>query len=1842
MMSDEQKLRDYLRRVTADLRRTRQRLQEAESDRYEPVAVVGMGCRYPGGVASPDDLWRLVADGTDAISGYPADRGWDLESLYDPDPDVPGKSYGREGGFLYDAGDFDAALFNMSPREALATDPQQRLVLETAWETLERAGVDPSSLHGTRTGVFTGSYDHDYGTLLARASGETEGYIPTGVFSSVISGRVAYSLGLEGPAVTVDTACSSSLTAIHLACHSLRSGESTLALAGGVSVMATPTAFVAFSRQRGLAPDGRCKAFAAAADGTNFSEGVGLLLLERLSDAERNGHPVLALVRGSALNQDGASNGLAAPNGPAQQRVIRQALAHARLTADQVDAVEAHGTGTTLGDPIEAQALLATYGERRPAERPLLLGSLKSNIGHTQAAAGVAGVIKMVQAMRHGLLPRTLHVDAPTPHVDWSAGAVELLTEATDWPRTDRPRRAAVSSFGISGTNAHLVLEQAPETAPDTAVEQPGAVPVVPWIVSGHTPEALRAQAGRLRTHLEEHPSPSPAAVGHELAAGRARLGHRAVVLGTDRARLLAGLEAVRRGEPGPDAVTAERAPAPEGRRTVFVFPGQGAQWEGMALELADASEAFRDRLLQCGHALRPHVDWSLTDVLSGAPGAPGLDRVDVVQPVLFSVMVSLAALWRSAGVHPDAVIGHSQGEIAAACVAGILSLEDAAAVVALRSKLLARLSGKGGMVSVALPAEEARERLRRWEGRLGVAAVNGPRSVVVSGDTDALEELLAACEQDSVRARRVPVDYASHSGHVEAVETDLLEALTSVRPRPGEIPFYSTVTAEAADGTGLDAAYWYRNLREPVRFAPVVQTLAERGFDAFVEVSPHPVLTASVEDTVADRPVCVSGTIRRGEGGLERFLRSAGELFVEGVDVDWASVFAGSDERCRTLPTYAFQRRRYWLDPGPAAGDLAAHGLTGLDHPLLGAALEDPESGSVVVGGRLSVRDLPWLAQHRVLGQVFVPGAALVEMVIRAADLAGCALVEELVVRTPLVLDETTATLLRIVVRPAVDGAREVLVHARPESGGADWVCHASGVVRPPEHGIPGPTADGDFTSWPPAGARPEPLDGMYGELAGRGLEYGELFRGLEAVWRRGEEVFAEVALPDAGGGDPAGYGVHPALLDAALHALALGGVVPGMTEGPPRVPFAWADVRLHAVGAVRLRVSLTPGANGAVRVRAADPAGAPVLTAGGLTLRPLPAEVAPAVAHRAHLLRETWVTVDTADLARAGAEEGTADPAWAPWPTQSDEPVPGDRRAVPVWSAPRATDAEGARDAACAALEAVQRFLADDARAENRLVVLTRDGVAAQPGEAVDWGSAAVWGLVRSAQSENPDRILLLDVATGTEPAEVPWRAVLGAGEPQLALRRGELTAPRLTRLTGEGDRRPGLDPQGSVLVTGGTGDLGGLIARHLVERYGARHLVLASRQGDRAAGADRLRADLESAGCRVTLAACDVGDRAAVENLLASVPPERPLTGVVHTAGTLDDGVLQALDRERVGHVFGAKVDGACHLDELTRSADLALFAVFSSAAGVLGTPGQANYAAANQTVDAVVRSRRAAGLPGTSLAWGWWERVRESAGLTSGLNATDRERLARRGVAPLTAAEGLASFDAALTHDLPVVVPVKLALAGPAATGAVPPLLREQATAVPAARPTAAGGDGGARDDAGDLRDRLTALPPAEQERRLQDLLRRQVASVLGHSRTAAVDIDEPFTALGFDSLTAVELRNRLARAVGLRLPATLTFDHPTPAALARHLRGELLPGTGQDPGRLVEDLDRIEQSLARLAPDDPLRARVTERLRSLSAPPGAPSEEVRGANLVEQLNSSSTEELLQFVDKQLGT
>ncbi|MFB7506629.1 type I polyketide synthase, partial [Streptomyces broussonetiae] len=1352
---------EALRESLLENERLRRQNAEITEAAQEPVAIVAMSCRYPGGVSTPEQLWQLVDAGTDAVGDFPADRGWDVESIYDPDPDVPGRTHVREGGFLYDAPQFDPGFFGISPREAIAMDPQQRLLLETAWEAFERAGIDPHTLKGSRTGIYAGVMYHDYGSWLTDVPEGVEGYLGNGNLGSVASGRVSYILGLEGPAVTVDTACSSSLVALHLAVQALRTGECTLALAGGVTVMSTPDTFIDFSRQRGLAEDGRCKSFAEGADGTGWGEGAGLVLLERLSDARRNGHRVLAVVRGTAVNQDGASNGLTAPNGPSQQRVIRAALANARLEPRQVHAVEAHGTGTPLGDPIEAQALLATYGQDRPAGEPLWLGSVKSNIGHTQAAAGVAGVIKMVMAMRHGRLPKTLHAQRRTSQVDWEAGAVELLGEARDW-RTEggEPRRAAVSSFGISGTNAHVIVEAAPE--PDARTEEPAWTGPLPLVLSGRSEQGLAAQARLLLDHLAAGTDLVPD-VAHTLATGRAALDERAVVTGADLPALTAGLTALAEGDDSAPNVVRGR-PAGESR-IVFVFPGQGSQWAGMAADLLDSSPVFAATMADCAAALAPVTDWDLIETVRARRP---LERVDVVQPVLWAIMVSLAEVWRAHGVRPAAVIGHSQGEIAAACVAGALSLADGARVVALRSQAIAReLSGRGGMMSVALPEARVRELIARHDGRVSVAAVNGAASVVLSGDADALDELRETIVAGGDRAKRLPVDYASHSAHVESIRAQLLADLADVQARPADVPFYSTVTGARTDTTGLDAGYWYTNLRQSVLFEPTTRTLLDAGYGVFVECSPHPVLLHSIAETAdaAGADITGLGSLQRDNGGPERVLAALGEAFVSGLPVDWSAVFDGLPVRPADLPTYAFQRERYWLGRSAGAGDVTAAGLDTTGHPLLGAAVPVAEGGTLFTG-RLSTATAPWLADHAVSGTALLPGTALVELALGAGHELGCGHLAELTLQEPLVLPEKGALQLQLHVAAADDfGHRALTVHSRPE--GADdtaWTQHAGGLLAA-QTAAPG----FDLTAWPPRGAEPVPLEDAYARLAGLGYDYGPAFQGLRAAWRRGDETFAEVELPVEAGT----FALHPALFDAALHADGL--VTEGTegTEGPEgtdgtdgtdgsdrqdaaRLPFAWTGVSLYAAGATALRVRLH--GTDTLTVQLADPTGAPVAEVEALVSRPVDPAVLTSTARADDLYRLDWTVLPGADvpvpefavLDERGPAALDTVPAWVVLPVGEDDPVTGPRRAAER------------------VLAAVQAWLGDERTQTSKLLVLTRGAAAVGEEDVTDLAGAAVWGLVRAAQGEHPDRFVLVDCGDGDTGAAVAAAAGRGGAPP------------------------------------------------------------------------------------------------------------------------------------------------------------------------------------------------------------------------------------------------------------------------------------------------------------------------------------------------------------------------------------------------------------------------------------------------------------------------------------------
>ncbi|MFE3190891.1 type I polyketide synthase [Nocardia sp. NPDC059240] len=1731
------KLADALRASLKETDRLRARNRQLDAARREPIAIVGMACRYPGGVESPEDLWQLVSDGVDATTDFPTHRGWDIDRIYDPTGEQPNRSHTRSGGFLHTAGDFDPTFFGISPNEAATMDPQQFLLLETSWEAFERAGIAPATLRGSATGVWIGKMYHDY-----------PGDANTG---SLASGRVSYTFGLQGPSVTVDTACSSSLVAMHSAAAALRSGECDLALAGGVTVMAGPDTFVEFSRQRGLSIDGRCKSFSDSADGVGWAEGAGVLVLERLSDAQRNGHRILALVTGSAVNSDGASNGLTAPNGPAQRRVIEQALTNAGISAIDVDAVEGHGTGTTLGDPIEAQALLGTYGRDRAPGRPLWLGSLKSNIGHAQAAAGVGGVIKMVMAMRHGTLPRTLHVDRPSTKVDWSAGEVRLLTEPMPWPSADRPRRAGVSSFGISGTNAHVILEQAPVLEQAPAAATTPAEPVTPWVLTAANARALGEQAIRLRTHVRENDLAAQD-VGYSLAATRATLGHRGVVLGADRDELLSGLEALGRGDSGPGVVSGRAVSGSTG----FVFSGQGAQWAGMAGQLRTHpvfAETFDTIVAELNPALDQTI--SLDDALNDTDL---INRTVFAQAGLFAFEVALYRLLEAWGLRPDLVAGHSIGEIAAAHIAGVLSLSDACTLVAARGRLMQALPAGGAMLAVGAPESEVAPLLT--DG-VSIAAVNSPSSVVASGVDTEIDALAEVCAEKGWRTSRLRVSHAFHSAMMEPMLTEfasVVEGLSFGRPA---IPLVSTVTGARVTDEMSDPAYWVRQVRATVRFADAVTTMAAAGVVRFAEVGPDAVLTPMVAGTVDDGPgEATVAVARRDEASTATVAAAVAKLFVSGAEVDWPAFYSGAQPI--DLPTYAFQHERFWLDAKRylsttwlGADGTGAAGLDPVAHPLLGAAVPQPDSGGISFVGRWSLDSVEWLADHSVLGTTLLPGTGFVELATQVGGLIGHPVVDELILQAPLTLPAHDGVTVQVVVGAANDsGRRRIRIHSR-QPDAVTWTLHAEGDLTAEDV-----QPDFDLASWPPADAETIDVADAYTEMLDAGYGYGPYFQGLRAMWRRGNhdadghELFAEVALPDAEAA--AGYGLHPALFDAAMHAVIVHRMRTGGVDAP-ELPFSWRRIALHAAGcsAVRVRIQLH---DSRFALQLADGTGSPVLSVDSLDTRPVSAGQlrADSVADALFTVEWTAPTSATGSVAPArtaiiGAPGGYPDLA-----ALVDDLDTAGESAVPELVLLHCADTgvaspHAAREALNSVLATVQRWLADPRFTESRLVILTSNAVRTSEYEQLRPAQAPVWGLVRAAQAEHPNRLQLLDLegSADHDPAAVTTAAAALATEPEGALRGAKLLVPRLVphQLT-EANREP-VEPldTGTVLITGGTGGLGALFARHLVTEYGVRRLVLTSRRGPQAPGADELCARLTELGAQVTVAACDVSDRDALKALLDEIGSEHPLTGVVHAAGVADNGLIESMTSRRIDAVFAPKADAAWHLHELTADKPLSLFVLVSSAGGLVLAAGQANYAAANVYLDALATYRRAAGWTATSIDYGLWER---SSGLGTELSEEDFERMRRQGFPALSESDGLALFDAAVASGAAQVaaLPVDRAVLrtrgehAPALVRGLVPLTAQRAVTSPLLQ--------------------LAGLSPDEQLSRLVEFVRQQAAATLGYVDVELIEVDNVFGEMGFDSVTAIEFRNSLRDATGVQLHGTLVFDYPTPHILAKHLAERL--------------------------------------------------------------------------------
>ncbi|NUS73212.1 MAG: SDR family NAD(P)-dependent oxidoreductase [Corynebacteriales bacterium] len=2025
-MTNDEKLLAYLKRVTAELDRTSRQLRQVQEAAREPIAIIAAGCRYPGGVASPEDLWDLARDGKDAISPLPDDRGWDIENLYDPDPGQPGKSYVREAGLLPKAADFDADFFDISPREALAMDPQQRLLMETSWEAIEQSGIHPGALRGSDTGVFIGLGYSAYGPPLHQAPPHVEGHLLTGTVTSVASGRIAYTFGLEGPAVTVDTACSSSLVAIHLAVQALRQGDCRLALAGGVTVMANPGMFITFSRQQGLAPDGRCKSFGAGADGTAWAEGAGMVMLERLSDAQRNGHHILALVKGSAINQDGASNGLTAPNGPSQQRVIHSALSNAGIGPHEVDVIEAHGTGTRLGDPIEAGALLATYGKDRPAERPLWLGSIKSNMGHTQAAAGVAGVIKMAMAMRHGMLPRSLHSEQPSPHIDWSSGALALLSQAQQWPENAHPRRAGISAFGISGTNAHLILEQAPQQVERQEKDEPSRL--IAWPLSAKSRTALTGQAKRLLEHLDRHPESSLVNIGFTLATARTHFAHRAVVLGRSQQECVEALKALVAGHPHPRLIrTGDIA---TNAKIAFLFTGQGAQYGGMARELYDTfgafASAFDETCAQLDAALGQWDDAArvgIKELVFTEPTSELLNHTKYTQAALFAVEVALLRLWQSWGVTPQLVSGHSIGEITAAHAAGVFSLADACTLVAARGHLMQSLPAGGAMSALSASEDEARHVIKTsgLTDAVAIAAVNAPNATVISGEAAAVAQIADVLAEQGIKVTPLTVSHAFHSPLMDPILEKFADAIAGLTFHEPKIPIVANVSGQRAGAELTERSYWAEHIRRTVRFADGVDALVALGAERFLEVGPQGTLTSMVHQNLIEPGALVLSSMRKNRADVDVMTEAVSSLHASGYSVNWSSFFQGIDAHIVPLPTYAFERHTFWIDETPHA--LAAPKPVNREHPILANAIELPEGAGWIFTGELSVEEYPWLVDHTIGAQVLFPGTGFLELALAVGARVGMPGIAELTLREPLVIPTGEAVSVRL----SVTNARAFAVYSQDAAG--NWTKHATGELTEQD------PQGASLEQWPPIGAVPVEIDNFYEDIAELGYHYGPAFQGVRRIWRDGAELYAEVQLPDAATRGPNGYGLHPALIDAVLHTI-------GASDADfsrAMVPFSFSGVSAHRTDVTTLRVHMRPIDETTYAIDLCDEQGVPVLTVRALAIRPVKTQSSSGA-----LYQQQWNEITLPDT--------YDDPQWAilgadrwgyGFPTHTDlSDIPENHTVVVGFD--EASAPSMLRDA----LAVIQTFV--EVRPHGQLVVLTHGAVPADGNNVHSRAGAALWGFVRSVQQEQPGRIVIIDL---DEPQRYELGRVLASGESHIALRGGRMWIPEVVpadsgielpdgpwQLVGTGSGElssgmtameapseplsvgqvrvrvraagvnfrdvltvlgmypgvvpplggemageiveigpdvddfrvgdhvaglvpsafsshviadvhqlirvprgwsfveaatmpvvyatawhclrdiaqlragekvlihagaggvgmaaihiatqlgaevyataspakwaavralgipqdhlassrtlefaeqfmrvsngegmnvvlnslagefvdatldimhpkgrwaeigktdirdskqiaithphlryqafdlaqleprdiaevlgavrnaceqgtlpplpvrcwdvrqavdafrfmssarhigkialtmptPAVDSDGTVLITGGTGALGAVIARHLVNTHGVRHLVLTSRRG--AAASPELRDELELLGAQVRIVACDVADKAQLSDLIASIPVEHPLSGVVHAAGVLDDAAISTLTPERVAAVGAPKITGADYLHELTAQlSSVRMFVLFSSISGTVGNAGQSSYSAANAYLDALAHQRASEGLPAKSLAWGPWD-----AGMAHELDEVSARRASRGGVRPLPTERALALFDQAIARPGPTLIPADIVTA----TGKSAP--REPVSSSEL------------------LSNVLAKLPVQDREAVTIAALCDYAAHVLGYEVSGQIGAEQPVKELGFDSLTAVELRNRLTAETELALPATVVFDFESLAELARHVLAEM--------------------------------------------------------------------------------
>jgi myxalamid-type polyketide synthase MxaD len=1852
----------------------------------EPIAIIGIGCRFPG-ANDPAAFWQLLRDGVDAIREVPADR-FDQHAFYDPDPATPGKMNTRWGGFLGQVDQFDPNFFGISPREALRMDPQQRLLLEVTWEALQDAGQVPERLVGTQAGVFIGIATNDYGRLQWNDLERIDAYAGTGNALSIAANRISYLFDFRGPSLAIDTACSSSLVAVHLACGSLRNGESTLALAGGVNLILSPAIAINFTKAGAMAPDGRCKAFDARANGYVRSEGAGVVVLKPLSKALADGDPIYAVIRGSAVNQDGRSNGLMAPNPLAQEAVLREAYRQAAVSPGKVQYVEAHGTGTLLGDPIEAKALGAVLGVERPPGRPCALGSVKTNLGHLEAAAGIAGLIKVALALRHREIPPSLHFEKPNPHISFDELPLRVQTALGPWLAESAPAVAGVSSFGFGGTNAHAVLEEAPAAI----IGRPGAerkigAHLLP--LSARSPEALQSLARAYQNFLATPESvASLPDVCYTASVRLSHHDHRLAVTGNSPAQLMESLEAFLQGEARPGLSSGRKLSARR-RKLVFVFPGQGNQWFGMGRRLLEQEAVFREVIERCDRAMRSYGDWSLlAEFTVTDAGQSRLNEIDIIQPALFAIQVALAALWRSWGIEPQAVVGHSLGEVAAAYVGGALSFDDAVRVVCHRSRLFKRTIGQGAMAAVELSIEEASRVLVGSEDRVSIAASNGPTSTVLSGDPVALAAILDQLQRRDIFCRIVKVDFASHSPQMDPLRADLLQALEGLQPQAESVPIYSTVTGQVSHGLEFDSLYWARNMREPVLFSTTVQCLVEDGHDIFLEISPHPILLSTMQQRFHDfgQKGAVLPSLRRDEDERTVLLGSLGALYTLGYPIDWSLIYPNGG-RCVRLPFYPWQRERCWLEPSVRGTDShreqVSRSETG-NHPLLGRHFKSAHpDGTHFWETTLDKNSLPYLDDHRIQGVAMLPASTYVEMALAAAvEIFGAQSIalKDIEFRKALFLPESETRTIQVILSQGADGAASFHIYSRPGGvvpSGKSWTLHATGKVclRQDDSLIAPDAGQETLTEMRTRCAEKTSGQDYYRRLRESGIHYGPFFQSIAQLWRNNGDVLGEVQVPDGPEAEFTGFQIHPAILDAGLQVLGAAVAAEATENGrhgiylPTRIDQFQVHGRpgRHLWSHTRVQHRDADARTGEVRLL--DEAGRVAVEIQGLRFEYLGEDTPRAAVDNLDdwlyefqwqpkerlegkpstpASRASWLIFTDSDgvgnalsalleargersilVSRGESYKQTDGEHYSIRPKRPEDigrlfeaalvsDQPGCRGIIHLWSLdvarPKETTVASLNAAQTMGCDSVLLLVQELARMESpdlpRLWLITRGAQAAGEKPApLTVAQSPLWGLGRVIAQEHPTFWGgLVDLEPGASLCDAAahqlWEEISSAdGEDQLAFRHGRRYVGRLVRPGPSATRAPALGWQrdGSYLISGGLGDLGLLVARWMVEQ-GARRLILLGRTrlpprsnwksvetGSRLARQITAIRELESLGACVHLASVDVADEGELSGFLDEYRAEGwpPIRGVVHAAGVLQDGLLVQLDAVALNTVLRPKVMGGWLLHRLLQDDPLDFFILFSSAGSVLGQPGQGNYAAANAFLDALAHHRQAQGQPALSINWGAWagEGFADSVG-----GKRLAARLALLGISSIAPKQALEILGRLLGQNATQVVAVPVNWkqyrefypAG-SASSLLSKMAREEAEVPrPAGRTS-------------ERRDALLAAEPAERRQLLQSYLSEQVARVLGLS-PSKLDVQQPLSNLGLDSLMAVELKNRIAIDLKVNVPVVkflqgFSVDQAVTqvldqlAAEAANPTTPLVPavappGEQHNAERLLADLDQL--------------------------------------------------------------